>query len=632
MTPYPDSKCPSPAELTDLLTGYQVLELVAETRRSAIYRAQQVSLDRMVSIKVLPEEIGNDPALRHAFESDAKEMAKLKHPNLVDVFDFGIVDGMLFIITEEIPGRTLYETTYGNYVSEHEGLALIDDICKGLVTAHQAGIIHRNLNPNNILINDDGEAKIVDFGISSMNADEVDSRNSHYRSPEAISNDAEIGESSDIYALGVMLHELLTGSLPTVPYTPASSMQQVDPDLDRIIMKAIEANPSLRYSTVEQMEHDLALILKKSASPTTQPFVRAGPVSPQLGGSHLRASNLASANQSSNAGIAVVILVVVVLLVIVAIAVNSSNSSAPEKKPPINAPALAPISQQTTKPDLPAKPDPTDASPQEITPIPQPDKAIVGNVTPPVKPVQPEPPPKPSPPEFDVDAFLLKARTFMQGKEKKTLANYEKALLRNIDSFARDIKRAIQKLDRNLRKPVENLADVSLKQFRIEGRIPETITLTEDKLLKSLKPIHQSALVDQKKIDTQFANYFSKSRITYFQGIDHQIAILKKQKNKHAADMLNKEIKVTQNDLSRYIRILRGQDADLPPEEGSNETTKTKKDFKQKRALKIADKKKEGTCNSSLAIRPTRSIFPACQPKQNPPPLRVKFIRNTFPS
>ncbi|NWK54900.1 protein kinase [Verrucomicrobiaceae bacterium N1E253] len=626
MTPYPESTCPTTEELSDLLSGYEVHELISLNQHGALYRANQVSLDRAVTIKVLPPEIAQAPDLRQAFETGAKSMAKLKHPNLVDVFDFGISGNMLYIIMEHIPGRTLHETTHGNYVKEHEALTLVLAICRGLSLAHREGIVHGRLHPSNILLDNDGHPKIVNFGFSNLDEGELDESLAAYLAPELASADTEASTSSDVYSLGIMLYTLLTGVFPQNPYQPPSSIQSLSPDIDNIVALAIQPDPLQRYNSVSDMADALETILEKTTTPRTPQIIAAAPVSrqPGLGGPQLRASTLSSANSSSSSAPLIIILVVVVVIAIIAIAVNSSSSPEKENTPdpqpnaqPDFLDRSSPSAEKRNKQDQktselgedwhkPVKNRDADTSPDEGTTSAETDISPDSDATPDIPDpledekakdqladkesdspesedsAQEDPEDQPAPPEFDIEAYLVKARTFMQGQAKRTLSNYDEDLSKNIDSFERDVKRVLRKLERNIRKPMEIKSTAAFAEFRQLGRIPETIDLTDIKELKAINPIHKEALANQTKIDNKYLIDFTKSRITYFQGIDKQIAALRKEGNDAYAEMLEAEIDVTQKSMERYIRILRGLDPDPPEEEVDEEEDGKKKKKKKK--------------------------------------------------
>jgi len=270
MTTNSELTCPSPDELNRILPGYEIDKLVSSGKRGALYQARQLSLDRTVTIKALPPEIRQDPVLREAFETEAKAMARLNDPNLVDVFDFGNVEGILYIIMEHVPGRSLFETTHGKHVDPKECIRLVADICHGLEHAHQAGIIHRALNPKNVLINNEAQPKIVDFGIASLTGVHNDDEVSGYSAPELRITDSQVDERADIYSAGMILYELIVGCLPSNPYTPPSAVRNTRLELDQIIYNAIQPDPTKRYSSAKKMAQELEDALKKMGAPPTQ--------------------------------------------------------------------------------------------------------------------------------------------------------------------------------------------------------------------------------------------------------------------------------------------------------------------------------------------------------------------------
>jgi len=349
MIPHPDSNCPTPTELTLLLPAYEIIELVSDDEHQAIFKARQRSLDRLVTIKLLPKKVAENKKLRDVFERDAKEMAKLKHPNLVDVFDFGIIDGMLYIITELIPGRSLYETTQGNYIASDEAFDLIQNICQGLICAHNAGIIHRYLNPTNILIDEHGQAKIIDFGVPDTiksNDDDLDEF-SAYHAPESFDSANEATPQMDIYSLGVIFYELLTSTPPPTPYVEPSKVYGSHPCLDPIIAQAIHPDTQHRYKTVQEMANDLKEVTSKIKSPLSRqagaPQLTAGnvsrPVSSPSGARPLgyKPYPVSPPKNSSSSIVIISILSVVVIGVLIAI-VSSTSSTTKKKNKPSHTP------------------------------------------------------------------------------------------------------------------------------------------------------------------------------------------------------------------------------------------------------------------------------------------------------
>jgi len=255
---------PEPQELSDLLDGYEVSSLIATGGMGAVYAAKQVSLDRPVAIKLLPRELG-DESFREQFQAEARSMAKLNHPNLIGIYDFGQADGMPFIVMELVEGKSLYYSCYKTAVDQHTACELIIEICEGLAHAHKAGIVHRDIKPANILLDPDAHAKIGDFGLAS-HADSSDGEHMAfgtpgYAAPEILENPAAIGVPSDIFAVGIILYELLTGFIPEQPPRPASTVQGSDPRLDNIIRTATRRNPRMRFQNAQDMADELKNLL-----------------------------------------------------------------------------------------------------------------------------------------------------------------------------------------------------------------------------------------------------------------------------------------------------------------------------------------------------------------------------------
>jgi len=257
---------PDPTELSKFLDGYEVTSLIATGGMGAVYKATQLSLDRAVAIKLLPEEFGEDPSFRNQFQAEARSMAKLNHVNLIGIYDFGEANGMPFIVMELVAGKSLYYSSYGKAIDQATAIELIIGICRGLGHAHDAGIIHRDIKPANILLDSDAKPKIGDFGLASAS----DSENAEdgpifgtpgYAAPEIFANAKAVGVPSDIFAVGVILYELLTGMMPEEPASPPSSVAKCDRRLDAIFKRATRRNPALRYQSADEMAHELQKIL-----------------------------------------------------------------------------------------------------------------------------------------------------------------------------------------------------------------------------------------------------------------------------------------------------------------------------------------------------------------------------------
>ena len=254
---------PNPEELNALLPAYEVKQLVARGSMGAVYLARQKSLDRDIALKVLPRKFGSDPAFRVSFEEEARTMARLRHPNLIGVHDFGEIKGYLYLIMDFVDGKSLRHSTRGRAIAQKTAAQVVLSICEGLAQAHKAGIAHRNLKPSNILIGSNREPRIGDFGLVGHSNGTEDCLSPQYSSPEARQDPPTANERSDVYSVGVILYELLTGELPGESYAPPSRTkdQKVDARFDKIVRRAMHPAPGMRFANAEAMARDLEPLL-----------------------------------------------------------------------------------------------------------------------------------------------------------------------------------------------------------------------------------------------------------------------------------------------------------------------------------------------------------------------------------
>ncbi|MCW1921994.1 serine/threonine protein kinase [Luteolibacter arcticus] len=254
-------EAPSLEVLAGLLPAYEFDSFIAQGGMGAVYKARQKALDRDVAIKVLPRELGADPAFHQSFETEARAMARLNHPNLIGVYDSGDIDGMLYIVMEYVNGKSLYHSAYNLAVDPEQAAALVKGICDGLAHAHENGVIHRDIKPANILLNEKVVAKIGDFGLARP-ADSASPGlimgTPGYTAPEIYDNPEHADVKTDIYAVGVILYELLTGHKPEDEgMQPPSNVVNCDKKLDAIWQKSTDPDPARRYNSAEEMATDL---------------------------------------------------------------------------------------------------------------------------------------------------------------------------------------------------------------------------------------------------------------------------------------------------------------------------------------------------------------------------------------
>jgi serine/threonine protein kinase len=288
MSDQPPAFTPPPiSQLAPLFSGYLIESLIATGGMGAVYRAVQKSLDRTVAIKILPREFSDDEAFCQSFEEEAKAMARLNHPNLIGVYDFGEADGMLFIVMEHVPGQSLFHSANGIAIEVHEVIRIVSGICSGLAHAHENGILHRDIKPSNILLDLNAEPKIGDFGLArpmdrKIQEGEQIFGTPHYTAPEVLKPPHTVNQRADIFSVGVLLHELLTGKLPAEDRRPASAIIRCDPRFDAIIRNATNPTPELRYTAADQITRDLQAIatsagprVLRTATAKTPPGSRA---------------------------------------------------------------------------------------------------------------------------------------------------------------------------------------------------------------------------------------------------------------------------------------------------------------------------------------------------------------------
>lgn len=259
---------PRPEELQKMLPGYRVEKLLGRGGMGAVYRGVQSSLERKVAIKILPPGLGeHDPAFVQRFLNEARLMAKLAHPNVVTIHDSGATqDGQLFYVMELMDGTDVARLIADKgRLSVDQARYICLRVCDALAAAHDKGIIHRDIKPANVLISSENVVKVGDFGLARLEqAHDGITRTGFmvgtpdYLAPEAITQGTEVDARADLYAVGVMLYQMLTGMLPRGAFKPASSLVPgLGTQFDRVIRRAMQTKPEDRYASAVQMRHDL---------------------------------------------------------------------------------------------------------------------------------------------------------------------------------------------------------------------------------------------------------------------------------------------------------------------------------------------------------------------------------------
>src|SRR5580658_10585335 len=286
---------PTVEELAAHFPQLEILEFVGQGGMGAVYRARQKQLDRMVALKILPPGIGQDAAFAARFAREAKALAKLNHPGIVTIYDFGRADGLFYFFMEFVDGVNLRQLLHAGRISPREALAIVPQICDALQFAHDQGIVHRDIKPENILIDRRGRVKVADFGLAKLvGTDALTPALSHpmgeggltesgailgtpqYMAPEQSAHPLEVDHRADIYSLGVVFYQMLTGELPSAKLVPPSKKVFVDVRLDEVVLRALEKKPELRYQQASQLKTTVETIAQspEESAPSCPPKAR----------------------------------------------------------------------------------------------------------------------------------------------------------------------------------------------------------------------------------------------------------------------------------------------------------------------------------------------------------------------
>ncbi|WP_052573914.1 serine/threonine-protein kinase [Haloferula sp. BvORR071] len=240
----------TPEEIADKFPAFEILECLGRGGMGAVYKARQKSLNRLVAIKILAPERERDARFASRFAREAELLAKLSHPHIVTIHDFGETGGLYYLVMEFINGVNLRDLLREGKMPPEQALAIVPPVCEALQYAHEQGIVHRDIKPENILLDRDGRVKIADFGIASLAGDAGDpSGTPAYMAPEQQSVVRIVDHRADIYALGVVLYEMLTGERPTALPVAPSRRIQIDVRLDEVVLRALAQQPELRFQT-----------------------------------------------------------------------------------------------------------------------------------------------------------------------------------------------------------------------------------------------------------------------------------------------------------------------------------------------------------------------------------------------
>lgn len=294
---------PTVEEVAAEFDQLEIVELIGHGGMGAVYKAKQKSLGRLVALKILAPQHADNPDFADRFSREGKILAEVNHPNIVTVHDFGRTGDFYFLLMEFVDGVNLRQAMTAGRLSSREALTIVPPICEALQFAHDRGIVHRDIKPENLLLDKQGRIKIADFGIARMLRNDADefpppetdeaslddasvtgeaeagvrpeelTRDAvlgtpRYMAPEQRDEPGEVDHRADIYSLGVVLYEMLTGELPGAALLPPSRKVEVDVRLDEIVLRALDQNPSLRYDNATEFRNEVETVVR---TPTDQP-------------------------------------------------------------------------------------------------------------------------------------------------------------------------------------------------------------------------------------------------------------------------------------------------------------------------------------------------------------------------
>ncbi len=259
-------RIPPVSEVQKLFPQVQVLELIGSGGMGSVYRATQPSLGRDVAVKLLDADFVDEATcLDERFVSEARILARVQHPYIVSVYDFGQAGSFLYLLLKYVPGGNLRELMEAERLPIHRILDILAGVCDAVDYAHQKGVIHRDIKPENVLLDEQGRVKVADFGLARplrgselrLTGSAMKLGTAYYVAPEQAES-MKVDARADLYSVGVVMYEMLTGELPVGNFrAPSSKRPEARGALDRIVLKALESEATLRYQTAGEMRRDL---------------------------------------------------------------------------------------------------------------------------------------------------------------------------------------------------------------------------------------------------------------------------------------------------------------------------------------------------------------------------------------
>lgn len=278
---------PTVEQLAPLFPQLEILEPLGHGGMGAVYKARQTKLDRLVALKIIRPESADDAAFAERFTREARTLARLSHGGIVGVHDFGESGDdvpLYYFVMEYVDGVNLRQLLEDGQLAPEQALAIVPQICEALQYAHEAGVVHRDVKPENILLDSTGRVKIADFGLARLvehSAENFTLTDTHqimgtprYMAPEQMEGSHAVDHRADIYSLGVVFYEMLTGQVPAGHFDPPSRKVEIDVRLDEVVLRSLAREPDRRYQQASKMKSDVDDVVSSYGHPT----VTADPV------------------------------------------------------------------------------------------------------------------------------------------------------------------------------------------------------------------------------------------------------------------------------------------------------------------------------------------------------------------
>ncbi len=280
------------AEIHERLPDLELKELLGRGGMGYVYRARQRKLDREVALKVVAPEAEQQADFAERFAREAQALARLNHPNIVAVYDYGQDGSFCWLLMEYVDGSSLRDVIRAGKLEPVEALALVPKICDALQFAHDRGVVHRDVKPENILLDGEGGVKIADFGLAKLVGTPTALVNLtgsqqvlgtfRYMAPEQLDRPLAVDHRADIYSLGVVFYEMLTGEIPMGRFDAPSLRSAASPEVDDVVLRALEKEPERRYQRASEVTSDLESLERGERPPPADSRPTEGEPAPKL--------------------------------------------------------------------------------------------------------------------------------------------------------------------------------------------------------------------------------------------------------------------------------------------------------------------------------------------------------------